>query len=93
MGFTMTKSILALAAATLGLAALTCSPASAAMTCSGDDMMKANNMVGAMVDSPNKMMMTKEIGMANTAMSQGKMRECSMHMRKVEHMGMMKSGM
>lgn len=81
------------AAATLA-AAFAITPASAKMmTCSGDGMMKVNNMTGMMADGPNKMMMNKEIGMANTSLSKGDMGGCNMHLMKAQKMGMMKSGM
>ena len=81
------------AAATLA-AAFAVTPASAKMmTCSGDGMMKVSSMAGMMADGPNKMMMAKEVGMANTSMSKGDMRGCNMHLMKAQKMGMMKSGM
>ena len=74
-------------------AAFAVTPASAKMimTCSGDGMMKVNNMIGTMSDGSNKMMMAKEVGMANTSMSIGDMRGCNMHLMKAQKMGMMKS--
>jgi hypothetical protein len=60
------------------------------MGCSGDGMMKMNNMTTAMADGDQKMMMNREIGMANTAMSKGDMRGCNMHMMKAQKMSMMK---
>jgi hypothetical protein len=83
-----------LVAAAALAAAFAVTPASAKMmNCSGDGMMKVSNMGGMMADGPNKMMMMKEVGMANTSMSKGDMRGCNMHLMKAQKMGMMKSGM
>jgi len=85
-----------LVAAAALAAAFAVTPASASakmMNCSGDGMMKVSNMGGMMADGPNKMMMMKEVGMANTSMSKGDMRGCNMHLMKAQKMGMMKSGM
>jgi hypothetical protein len=60
------------------------------MGCSGDGMMKMNNMTSAMADGEQKMMMNREIAMANTSMSKGDMRGCNMHMMKAQKMSMMK---
>jgi phosphopantetheinyl transferase (holo-ACP synthase) len=80
-----------LIAATAIAAAFAVKPASAKMmSCSGDGMMKVNSMGGTMADGPNKMMMMKEVGMANTSMSKGDMRGCNMHLMKAQKMGMMK---
>jgi hypothetical protein len=73
------------------LSAVAVGPASAKMMgCSGDGMMKMNNMASAMADGEQKIMMNKEIGMANDAMSKGDMRGCNMHMMKAEKMSMTK---
>lgn len=84
----MTKFLITAAA----LSILAIAPASAKpmMGCSGDNMMKMNNMTTAMADGEQKMMMNREIGMANTAMSKGDMRGCNMHMMKAQQMSMMK---
>jgi hypothetical protein len=83
-----------LVAAAALAAAFAVTPASAKMmSCSGDGMMKVSMMTGTMADGPNKMMMNKEVGMANTSMSKGDMRGCNMHLMKAQKMGMMKSGM
>jgi hypothetical protein len=80
-----------IAAAMLSTLAFT--PASAAMmACTGDNMSKSLMMAGGMADGPAKMAMVKEMGMANTDMSQGKMRGACMHYMKAQKMGMMKSG-
>jgi hypothetical protein len=88
------KNLIALAAIATSVA-FAVSPASAAkmMTCSGDGPMKVTNMTSAMADGPNKMMMMKEIGMANTSMSKSDMRGCNMHLMKAQKMGMMKETM
>jgi hypothetical protein len=73
-------------------AAFAVTPASAAMmSCSGDGMMKVNSMGMMMPDGPNKMMMAKEVSMANSSMAKGDMRGCNMHLMKAQKMGMMKS--
>jgi hypothetical protein len=73
------------------LSAVAVGPASAKMMgCSSDGMMKMNNMTSAMADGEQKMMMNREIGMANDAMSKGDMRGCNMHMMKAEKMSMTK---
>ena len=68
-------------------------PASAAKMmggCSGDNMMKTENMVEAMADGPSKDMGRKEIMDAQTAMLDGKMGVCGMHISKAMHATMMK---
>jgi hypothetical protein len=74
--------------------ALAFTPASAAMmACTGDNMAKSSTMMMGMADSPAKMGMNKEIGMANMEMSKGNMRGACMHYMKAQKMGMTKSGM
>lgn len=85
----MTKFLITAAA----FSALALTPASAKpmmMGCSGDGMMKVNNMSTAMADGQQKMMMDREIGMANTAMSNGDVRGCNKHLMNAQKMGMMK---
>jgi hypothetical protein len=85
----MTKFLITAAA----LSVLAITPASAKpmmMGCSGDNMMKMNDKTSAMADGQQKMMMNREIGMANTAMSNGDMRGCNMHLMNAQKMGMMK---
>lgn len=85
----MTKFLITAAA----LSVLAIAPASAKsmmMGCSGDGMMKVNNMSTGMADGEQKMMMNREIGMANTAMSKGDMRGCNKHLMNAQKMGMMK---
>jgi hypothetical protein len=47
-------------------------------------------MMMSMPDGPGKMGMSKEMGMANTDMSNGKMRSACMHYMKAQKMSMMK---
>jgi len=49
----------------------------ASMSCSGDGMMKANNMVMAMPYGSARAAADKQIMMASTAMSKGDMRGCN----------------
>lgn len=84
------QKILATAAIFSALAFAPASAKTMMMGCSGDGMMKVNNMTQAMADGEQKMMMNREIGMANTSMSKGDMRGCNMHMMKAQKMGMMK---
>jgi hypothetical protein len=67
------------------------SPASAAMmACTGDNMMKSAAMMGGMPDTPAKMAANKEMAMANTDMSNGKMKGACMHYMKAQKAMMMK---
>jgi hypothetical protein len=67
-------------------------PASAKMMgCSGDNMSKTSTMMMSMPDSPNKMAMNKEMGMANMEASKGNSRGACMHYMRAQKMGMMKS--
>ncbi len=71
--------------------AVSVSPASAAMMkCTSDNMMKSNNMMMTMPDGPGKMAANKEMGMANMAMSQGKMGSACGHYMKAQKAAMMK---
>ena len=73
------------------LSALAVSPASAAMMkCTSDNMMKSTSMMGMMPDTPGKMAANKEMGMANMAMSQGKMGSACGHYMKAQKAAMMK---
>ena len=80
--------------AAAAIAAIACSPASAAMmACTSANMMKSMNEGGSMPDSPGKMAMMKEMSMANTQMSKGDMKgACKSYMR-AQKMSMMKSSM
>jgi hypothetical protein len=81
-----------IAAAAIAAAAAACSPASAAMmACTSANMMKSLNDGGAMMDSPGKMAMMKEMSMANTQMSKGDMKGACKSYMKAQKMGMMKS--
>jgi hypothetical protein len=80
----------ALVAAASLAAIASASPASAKMmACDGASMSKTYTMVSMMPDSPNKMMMNREIGMANMEMSKGNMRGACMRMMKVQRMSSM----
>jgi hypothetical protein len=71
--------------------ALSFSPASAAMmACTSDNMMKSAAMMGGTPDSPGKMAANKEMAMANTDMSNGKMKGAYMHYMKAQKAMMMK---
>ena len=73
------------------LSAFALSPASVAMmACTGDNMMKSTTMMMSMPDSPGKMAANKEIGMANTDMSNGKMKSACMHYMNAQKAAMMK---
>lgn len=83
-----------IAATMISMSALAFTPASAGMmACNGDNMGKTLTMADGMPDGPTKMGVEKEMGMANTDMSQGKMRSACAHYMKAQKMSMMKSGM
>jgi hypothetical protein len=67
-------------------------PASAAKMagCSGENMMKTESMIDTMADGEGKITAQKEIALAQTAMLDGKMGACSMHLSKAMHVGMSK---
>ena len=71
---------------------LAVAPASAAKMggCNGDNMMKTENAVEAMADGPAKDIGHKEIMDAQTAMLDGKMGACGMHINKAMHVSMTK---
>jgi hypothetical protein len=82
-----------LGAAAMAAVILAVAPASAAKMmggCSGDNMMKTENMVEAMADGPSKDIGRKEITDAQTAMLDGKMGACGMHINKAMHVSTMK---
>ena len=58
--------------------------------CSGENMTKTESAIEAMADGEGKMMAQKEIAMAQTAMLDGKMGACAMHLSKAMHAGMTK---
>ena len=65
--------------------ALALSPASAKMmACSGANIGASLSTVGAMPDGPKKMGMNKELAMANTDMSNGKMGSACKHYGKAQ---------
>jgi hypothetical protein len=67
------------------LVAFAVSPASAAMmACTSDNMMKSAAMMGGTADTPAKTAMNKEMTMANTDMSNGKMKSACMHYMKAQ---------
>lgn len=85
---TLSMTILLTAAA---FAAFALSPASAAMmACTGDNMMKSTAMMSGPADTPAKSAANKEMAMANTDMSNGKMKSACMHYMKSQKAMMMK---
>ena len=58
--------------------------------CSGDNLTKTETAIEAMADGDGKIMAQKEIAMAQTAMLDGKMGACSMHIQHAMRAGMMK---
>ena len=60
------------------------------MACTGDNMMKSTSMMMSMPESPGKAAAYKEIGMANTDMSGGKMKSACMHYMKAQKAAMVK---
>ena len=76
----------------MAAAILAVAPASAAKMggCSGENMAKTESMVEAMADGTDKSMGQKEIAMAQTAMLDGKMGECAVHIHHAMRAGMMK---
>jgi hypothetical protein len=82
-----------LGAAAMAAVILAVAPASAAKMggCSGDNMMQTENSVEALPDgTPNKDTGRKEIVAAQTAMLDGKMGACAMHLHQAMHATMMK---
>jgi hypothetical protein len=81
-----------LGAAAMAAIILAVAPASAAKMggCSGQNLMKTETMVDAMADGAGRAMGQKEIAMAQTAMLDGKMGACAMHLHHAMHVGMMK---
>lgn len=59
-------------------------PASAASMggCSGENLTKSESMVEAMADGDGKATAQKEVAMAQTAMLDGKMGACAVHLSK-----------
>jgi hypothetical protein len=78
-------------AAMLSASAFALTPASAAMmACTSDNMMKSTAMMTGTPDTPGKMAANKEMSMANTDMSKGKMKSACMHYMKAQKAAMMK---
>jgi hypothetical protein len=80
-----------LGAATMAAVILAIAPASAAKLggCSSENMMKTESMIEGMADGPDKITSQKEIAMAQTAMLDGKMGACAVHLTKAMHVGTM----
>ena len=76
-----------LGAATTAAVILAVAPASAAKLggCSGENLMKTESMIDAMADGPGKITSQKEVALAQTAMLDGKMGACAMHLSKAMH--------
>jgi hypothetical protein len=55
--------------------------------CSGDNMMKTESMIETMADGEGKITAQKEVAQAQTAMLDGKMGACGMHLTKAMHVG------
>jgi hypothetical protein len=69
--------------------ALAFTPASAApMACSGANMAKSSTMILTMQDGPGKQAMVKEMGMVNSHMSKGNMREACSHYMMAQKVAM-----
>ena len=81
-----------LGAAAMAAVILAVAPASAAKMggCSGENLTKTEAMIGSMPEGENKGTAQKEVAMAQSAMLDGKMGACGMHLGKAMHMGMMK---
>jgi hypothetical protein len=81
-----------LGAAAMAAVIVAAAPASAAKMggCSGDNLTKTEDAVEAMPDGDGKMMAQKEVAIAQTAMLDGKMGACAMHIRHAMHAGMTK---
>jgi hypothetical protein len=81
-----------LGAAAMAAVIVAAAPASAAKMggCSGDNLTKTEDAVEAMPDGDGKMMAQKEVAIAQTAMLDGKMGACAMHIRHAMHAGVTK---
>ena len=81
-----------LGAAAMAAVIITVAPASAAKMagCSGENMMKTESMIDAMADGEGKITAQKEIALAQTAMLDGKMGACGVHLSKAMHTSMSK---
>ena len=58
--------------------------------CSGDNMMKTESKIDTMADGANRSTSQQEIALAQTAMLDGKMGNCAMHLHKAMEATMMK---
>jgi hypothetical protein len=81
-----------LGAAAMVAVAFAVVPASAAHMggCSGENLTKTESAVEIMADGEGKIMAQKEIAMAQTAMLDGKMGACGVHLNKAMRVGMIK---
>lgn len=84
-----------LGAAAMAAVVLAIAPASAARMarvegCSGPNLMKTETAVEAMADGDTKWAAYKEVTAANTALLDGKMNVCAVHLTKALHAGEMK---
>jgi RNase P/RNase MRP subunit p29 len=81
-----------LGAAAMVAVAFAVVPASAAHMggCSGENLAKTESTVEVMADGEGKIVAQKEIAMAQTAMLDGKMGVCGMHLNKAMHLEMVK---
>jgi hypothetical protein len=80
-----------LGAAAMAATLLAVAPAFAAGGgCSGGNLTKTESMIETMADGEGKVMAQKEIAMAQTAMLDGKMGACGMHLGKAMHASMAK---
>jgi hypothetical protein len=81
-----------LGAAAMAAIVLSIAPASAAHMggCSSANLTKTETSVDTMADGEGRMMAQKEIAAAQTAMLDGKMGVCSMHLSKAMHDSMAK---
>ena len=76
------------------LSTVTLTPASAKMmSCTGENMAKSQAAMAGMPDTPGKMAMAKEIGLANTDISKGNMRGACRHYMNAQKMSTMKTAM
>ena len=88
---TLSMKTLSMALTAAAFAVFALSPASAAMmACTGDNMMKSTAMMSGPADTPAKSAANKEMAMANTDMSNGKMKSACMHYMKSQKAMMMK---
>ena len=82
-----------LTAAALLAAALTLPASAAPISCSGDNLTKAEALVDQMADGPDRWAGFHEISEAQTELLAGHARGCAVHIGKVLRMGAAKSSM